>query len=517
MDDFDAGDRPSKRRRLSHDSSVNSESEEVVSRPAVIHDDGLSRIKKKSTISKADSASLPKQVQDESALQTIQDSMDTNERTTFKDLGVLPWLIHSLQSLSITNPTRIQKSTIPQILAGRDCIGGSRTGSGKTIAFALPVLQQWSKEPSGIFGLILTPTRELALQIYEQIQAIGGNQGIKSVLVTGGAEMRKQAIELEKRPHIVIATPGRLADHVLNSGEDTIKGLRKVKFVVFDEADRLLQSGKGSMLGDVERCLDAVPSAAKRQTLLFTATVTPEVRALKETPRENGRPPPFVSEVDIDSLAIPPTLHQTYQLVNVLHKEKYLHILLGTPANVEKTTIIFANRTETANLLEYMLRALEHRVTALHSGLAHEDRVNNLARFRAKAARILVATDVASRGLDIPDVGLVINYDLPRNPDDYIHRVGRTARAGRRGVSISLVGQRDVELVKAIEARVGKNMVAYDEDKVSVETRVIKEALNVVGDKKREAMLAIEEGRDVKGKRKHGAVNALRASKKTRA
>lgn len=122
--------------------------------------------------------------------------------------------------------------------------------------------------------------------------------------------------------------------------------------------------------------------------------------------------------------------------------------------------------------------------------------------------------DVASRGLDIPDVGLVINYDLPRNPDDYIHRVGRTARAGRRGVSISLVGQRDVELVKAIEERVGKEMVQYEEDKVSVETRVIKEALNVVGDMKREAMLAIEEGRDVKGKRKHGAVNALRASKK---
>ena len=328
--------------------------------------------------------------------------------------------------------------------------------------------------------------------------------------------MRKQAIELEKKPHIVIATPGRLADHVLNSGEDTIRGLKKVKFVVFDEADRLLQSGKGSMLSDVERCLDAVPPAAKRQTLLFTATVTPEVRALKESPRENGRAPPFISEVDIDSLAIPPTLTQTYQIVNVLHKEKYLHILLSTPANVSKTTIIFTNRTETANLLEYMLRGLEHRVTALHSGLTHEDRINNLARFRAGAARILVATDVAGRGLDIPDVALVINYDLPRNPDDYIHRVGRTARAGRPGTSISLVGQRDVDLVQAIEARVGKEMVAYEEDKVSVDTRVIKEALNVVGDKKREAILNIEEGRDVKGKRRHGFAGSLKKGGKKR-
>lgn len=283
MDDFDAHDRPSKRRRLSDDVE-----QQVL--PAVAISDGLSRIKKKTIADpRTDAASDQKTEHNGSTLQSIQDSMDDNEPLTFTDLGVSPWLIQSLKNLSISHPTRIQKSTIPQILAGRDCIGGSRTGSGKTIAFSLPILQQWSKEPSGIFALILTPTRELALQIYEQIQAIGGNQGIRSVLVTGGAEMRKQAIELEKRPHVVIATPGRLADHVLNSGEDTIKGFRKVKFVVFDEADRLLQSGKGSMLGDVERCLDAVPSAAKRQTLLFTATVTPEVRALKESARENGK------------------------------------------------------------------------------------------------------------------------------------------------------------------------------------------------------------------------------------
>lgn len=136
--------------------------------------------------------------------------------------------------------------------------------------------------------------------------------------------------------------------------------------------------------------------------------------------------------------------------------------------------------------------------------MKHEERTSNLARFRARAARILVATDVAARGLDIPDVGLVINYDLPRNPDDYIHRVGRTARAGRKGTSISLVGQRDVDLVHAIEARVGGQMVEYEEDKVSVESRVLKDALNVVGEKKREALLNIEEGRDVKGNRTTG-------------
>lgn len=498
-------ERATKRRRLSPEPE-SSEDENFTLLPSA----PLSRIKKKAKPADTPTASQSAGEKTgidgtgiESLPASLQASIDAADKATFSTLGVDPWLVSSLSHMSIKYPTRIQKSTIPQILAGSDCIGGSRTGSGKTIAFGLPILQQWAREPSGIFALVLTPTRELALQIYEQFQAIGGGQGIKCVLVTGGAEMRVQAIELAKRPHIVIATPGRLADHIDNSGEDTICGLRSCKFVVLDEADRLLAGGtKGSMLPDVETCLSVVPPPAKRQTCLFTATVTPEVRALKEMPRTANKPPVYVCEVDMDSLAIPETLTQTYQLVNVLHKEKYLHIMLLTPENKDKTTIIFCNRAETSNLLEYLLRSLEHRVTALHSKLQHQDRISNLARFRAKAARILVATDVASRGLDIPDVGLVINYDLPRNPDDYIHRVGRTARAGRRGTSVSFVGQRDVELVHAIEARVGREMDEYMEEGVNVETRVVRDALNVVGDKKREAMLSIEEGRDVKGNRK---------------
>ncbi len=428
--------------------------------------------------------------------------------TTFSALGVDPWLTNALGHLSITNPTRIQSSCIPEILFGRDCIGGSRTGSGKTVAFAIPILQKWSQDPSAVFAVILTPTRELALQIHEQIVALGSRRGLRCTLIVGGADARQQAIELERRPHIVVATPGRLADHVINSGEETVRGLRRAKFVVLDEADRLLASSeKGSMLPDLETCLSILPSPTERQTCLFTATVTPEVRALQNLPRSKMQQPVFISEVDTETLAVPKTLTQTYQLVNVVHKEKYLHILLLTPANVDKNTIIFCNRTSTATLLEYLLRLLDHRVTSLHSALSHTDRTNNLARFRAGAARILIATDVASRGLDIPSVGLVINYDLPRDPDTYIHRVGRTARAGRRGTSICLVGQRDVELVKAIEARVGGEMGIYVEEGVSVEGRVVREALGVVGEKKREAVLNIEEGRDVRGKRVKGLKN----------
>ena len=316
--------------------------------------------------------------------------------------------------------------------------------------------------------------------------------------------MRSQALSLSQRPHIVIATPGRLADHIINSGEDSICGLRRVRFVVLDEADRLLAPGHGSMLPDVGTCLDILPPASERQTCLFTATVTPEVRALKDSPRTPGRPTVFSCEIDTDGLAIPTTLRQRYIQIPVTHKEHYLHILLGTPANISKSVIIFCNKTKTATILEHMLRLLSHRVTSLQSGLSQSDRISNLARFRAKAARILIASDVASRGLDIPEVSLVINYDIPRDPDDYIHRVGRTARAGNHGECVTFVGQRDVELFLAIENRVGQKMESYEEEGVDIEKKVISEGLKPVSEKKREALMQIEDGRDVTGKRRKG-------------
>ncbi|KAL2752876.1 hypothetical protein ACRALDRAFT_213212 [Sodiomyces alcalophilus JCM 7366] len=427
----------------------------------------------------------------------------TDPNTTFAALNVRPWLVQSLANMAIKRPTGIQKGCIPEILKGRDCIGGSRTGSGKTVAFAVPILQKWSEDPSAIFSLVLTPTRELALQLFEQFKAIGAPQGIKVILVTGGTDMRPQAIALAQRPHVVIATPGRLADHIRTSGEDTICGLRRVRFVVLDEADRLLDArGQGSMLPAVEECLAVLPAPHARQTLLFTATITPEVRALKDMPPKPGKPPVFVCEVDTRALAIPATLAQHHLQVPVTHREHYLHALLLTERNADRSVIIFCNRAATAQFLHHLLRLLDHRVTGLHSRLPQRQRTDNLARFRAAAARILVATDVASRGLDIPEVALVINYDVPRDPDDYIHRVGRTARAGRPGDAVTFVGQRDVELVLAIERRVGREMEAWAEEGVNLETRVVRDLLKVVTEKKREAMLEVEEDREVGGKRK---------------
>ena len=497
---------PRKRRKLSpdvDDSEQSDDSDESAEEAAPTVTATMSRIKQaKSKNSSSNPGAIDQPV--------VLNGKIVDSKASFATLDMAPWLIASLAALEIKRPTGIQKGCIPKILEGHDVIGGSRTGSGKTVAFAAPMLQKWAEDPVGIYGVILTPTRELALQIYEQIKAISASQSLKPILVTGGVEMRPQALELARRPHVVIATPGRLADHILTSGLDTTIGLRRVKVVVLDEADRLLASGPGSMLSDVETCLGALPPSHERQTCLFTATLTPEVMALKALPRPKGRPPIFVCEVDTSDLAVPPTLKQSYLQVPLTYREAYLHITLLTARNAAKKSImIFCNRTGTANLLERLLRLLDHRVTSLHSLLSQRDRIDNLARFRASAARILVATDVASRGLDIPEVELVVNYDIPRNPDDYIHRVGRTARAGRTGEAISLVGQRDVALFLAIEDRIGMKMEAFEEEGVNIETRVVRDGLKDVGERKRIALLDIDEKRDVKGNRTRGKIRRM--------
>lgn len=425
-------------------------------------------------------------------------------KKSFSSLGLSPWLIDSLSNLSITKPSAIQSACIPRILDGRDCIGGAKTGSGKTAAFALPILQKWSRDPYGIYALILTPTRELAIQISDQFAALGASMDLKFVTVVGGLDMLEQSSALSRRPHIVIATPGRLADIIRSNGDETVGGLKKCRFLVLDEADRLLNP---SFAEELEDCLSLLPK--ERQTLLFTATITDAIRKLSQQPGKNGKEAPFLHEVEGEEgslTAVPTTLQQKYLFIPSHIRESYLHDLLSLPKNEGKSAIIFVNRTKTAELLRRMLRLLEYRVTALHSDLPQSERIDSLGRFRADAAKILVATDVASRGLDIPIVEMVINYDLPRDADDYIHRVGRTARAGRTGESISLIGEHDVELVHAIEERVKSKMEEYEGCK---EGRVL-ENLNVVGKAKREAALAMTDEnfgeRKENRREKHGIV-----------
>ncbi|TGZ82816.1 DEAD-domain-containing protein [Ascodesmis nigricans] len=425
--------------------------------------------------------------------------------TDFASIGLDRWLVDALSAMRISKPTPIQAACIPAILNGNDCIGGSRTGSGKTVAFAAPILHIWSQDPSGIFALVLTPTRELALQIAEQFHVLSAAVNAKVCLLIGGADMRQQALELARRPDIVVATPGRLADHIKSSGEDTICGLRRTKVVVLDEADRLLSE---TFKADLGVCMSVVPKSKKeelggRQTLLFTATMSDELRAQRDVKRGDERRPLFFHETNTEKMTIPPTLSQHYILLNSHTREAFLHTLLSTPLNTPKSAIIFVNRTSSADLLARILRLLEHRVTALHSDMPQRHRIDSLGRFRAQAARILVATDVASRGLDIPTVDLVVNFDVPRDPDDYIHRAGRTARAGRSGEVITFVTQYDVKLVEAIEERTERKLEKYvDEPGVSLEGRVVREMLQLVSEKKREAIVDMEEGRDEKGVRR---------------
>lgn len=388
---------------------------------------------------------------------------------SFSSLGVAPWLEESLSAMRITAPTPIQEACIGPILEGHDCIGGAQTGSGKTIAFAAPMLTQWSANPLGVFGVVLTPTRELAYQIAEQFKALGAAANAKVCVVVGGEDMVKQTLELEKLPHFVVATPGRLADHVMSSGEDTIRGLRRARYLVLDEADRLLTN---SFAGHLETIFGVLPAPERRQTLLFTATVTDSIRAIQEKPTPAGKPGCVIHEIEtVDKVAVPPQLKLGYVFQPLNVKAYYLYCLLELEENVGKLCIVFVNRTYTAELITRMLSKLDINVTLLNSDLRQADRTLSYHRFRSGAVRVLVATDVALRGLDIPQVAMVVNYDLPADPDDFIHRVGRTARAGREGESVLLVGERDIERALAIEERVGRKMDLYE---AVTETRVIK-------------------------------------------
>lgn len=405
---------------------------------------------------------------------------------SFKSLGISRWLVETLNAMKIVQPTAIQSSCIPEILKGRDCIGGAKTGSGKTVAFGAPMLTRWSEDPCGMFGVVLTPTRELAMQIAEQFTALGSSMNIRVSIIVGGEDIVKQGLELQRKPHFIIATPGRLAHHILNSGDDTVGGLIRTKFLVLDEADSLLTD---TFAKDLATCIGALPSKNKRQTLLFTATVTDQVRALEKAPSE-GKPPLFIFETaSMDKVAIPSSLKTEYILVPEYVKEAYLYQLLTCEDYQESTAMVFVNRTMAAEILRRTLHAMGVRVTSLHSQMPQQERTNSLHRFRANAARVLIATDVASRGLDIPTVQLVINYDIPSDPDAFIHRSGRTARAGRRGDAISFVTQKDISRIEAIEERINKKMGECD--KIH-DTAVIRKSLNKVTKAKRESLMAME-------------------------
>jgi len=331
-------------------------------------------------------------------------------------------------------------------LQGNDIIGLAETGSGKTGAFALPVLQTLLENPQRLYALILTPTRELAFQISEQFEALGSSIGVKCAVIVGGIDMMSQALVLSKKPHIIIASPGRLIDHLENT-----KGfnLRTLKYLIMDEADRILNL---DFEKEVDKILKIIPK--ERKTYLYSATMTKKVQKLQRASLQN----PVKVEVSTKYTTVD-KLQQSYLFIPNKFKDCYLVSVLNELAG--NTFMVFCGTCNNVQRVTLMLRNLGLQAVPLHGQMSQTKRLGALNKFKSKDCSLLIATDVASRGLDIPHVDVVINFDIPTHSKDYIHRVGRTARAGRSGRSITFVTQYDVELYQRIEQLIEKKLPLY--------------------------------------------------------
>ncbi|XP_072531143.1 probable ATP-dependent RNA helicase DDX47 isoform X2 [Salminus brasiliensis] len=386
---------------------------------------------------------MAEEQKNEAETKTEQEEKDPAEKIrSFRDLGVTEVLCEACEQLGWKQPTKIQIEAVPVALEGRDVIGLAETGSGKTGAFALPILQTLLSHPQRLHTLVLTPTRELAFQIAEQFEALGSSIGVK----TGGIDMMSQALVLAKKPHVVIATPGRLIDHLENT-----KGfnLRALKFLVMDEADRILNMDFES---EVDKILKVIPR--DRHTFLFSATMTKKVQKLQRAALKD----PVKCAVSTKYATVD-KLQQYYIFIPAKYKDCYLVSILNDLAG--NSFMIFCSTCNNAQRVALLLRNLGITAIPLHGQMSQNKRLGALNKFKAKSRSVLLATDVASRGLDIPHVDCVINFDIPTHSKDYIHRVGRTARAGRSGKSITFVTQYDVELFQRIEALIGKKLPAF--------------------------------------------------------
>lgn len=387
---------------------------------------------------------------------------ENEEIKTFKDLGLSELLVEACEKLNWKNPLKIQIEAIPLALEGKDVIGLAQTGSGKTGAFALPILQALleAPRPNEFFACVLSPTRELAIQIAEQFEALGSEIGVKCAVLVGGIDMVQQSIKIAKKPHIIVGTPGRVLDHLKNT-----KGfsLSRLKYLVLDEADRLLNEDFEESLNEI---LQMIPR--ERRTFLFSATMTKKVQKLQRVCLRN----PVKIEA-ASKYSTVDTLKQQYRFLPAKHKDCYLVYILTEMAG--STSMVFTRTCDATRLLALILRNLGLKAIPINGHMSQSKRLGALNKFKSGDCNILLCTDVASRGLDIPAVDMVINYDIPTNSKDYIHRVGRTARAGRSGVAISLVNQYELEWYIQIEKLIGKKLPEYpaqEEEVLLLEERV---------------------------------------------
>src|SRR5436190_10384732 len=361
----------------------------------------------------------------------------------FSQLGLAPAQLSACKSLGYNEPTPIQRQAIPVILSGRDVIGCAETGTGKTAAFLLPIIQKISERARpGIRVLVLAPTRELALQIKTNYGELNRVKRNAAVIAIGGANIRTQISELRKGASVLIATPGRLLDLT----ERNAVNLSTIEVLVLDEADRMLDMG---FLPAIRRILAMVP--AKRQTLLFSATMSSEIEKLARTTMKDPKlievSPRGKAATMVEQSAYPVAQEsKTALLLELLEREKFERVL------------VFTRTRRGAERLSHILSARDHSVNRIHSDRTQPQREAALRGFRDGKTRVLVATDIAARGLDVDSVSHVINYDVPAVPEDYVHRVGRTGRAGNQGKAITIVAPVDELSMRAIERLTGQSV-----------------------------------------------------------
>ena len=350
---------------------------------------------------------------------------------TFEELGLLPELLKAVAEAGYTEPTPIQAQAIPVVLEGKDVMGGAQTGTGKTAGFVLPLLQRLARHASNspsparhpVRALILTPTRELAMQVHESVQTYGKYVPLRDLVVYGGVDIKPQTEALRRGVEIVVATPGRLLDHV----EQKSVGFNFVEVLVLDEADRMLDMG---FIPDIKRILALLPK--ERQSLLFSATFSEEIKKLADSMLRA----PVLIEVARRNALTDTVTHRIHPVAQDDKRALLAHLLKrGDLSQV----LVFVGTKFGASRLAHYLEKQGINATAIHGDKSQQQRTEALEAFKNGTVRVLVATDVAARGLDIDDLPHVINYELPHVPEDYVHRIGRTGRAGKEGDATSLV------------------------------------------------------------------------------
>lgn len=359
---------------------------------------------------------------------------------TFDNLGLAPDILKAIKHVGYTHPTPVQQKTIPAAIEGKDLIGCAQTGTGKTAAFCLPMAQRLT-HGKGVRGLVLCPTREIALQTKAFLDLFGRSHHLRAAVLIGGVKMGPQIQAIRKHPDIIIATPGRLWDLV----EQKIVKLDTIQELVFDEADRMLDMG---FLPQIQRIMNVIPKT--RHTMMFSATMPSEIENLAKRYLNN----PLRLEVARPGTAAKGITHRLY-LVDPQDKTKALVALLNREPG---TTLIFVKMKREADKLAVLLGKHGHNAGRMHSDLSQSQRVRELEDFRRGKKPILVATDIAARGIDVEGIAHVINFNLPNTAEDYVHRSGRTARAQREGVSSIIGTWLDMGDIRSIERMIGSQL-----------------------------------------------------------